>query len=146
MIDRAIARMKSEKPAFVVFTASIWTDREAAASAISFDSLENSLRKIGESNEWSAAHSFEPIVGTRFTNPADFELPDFEETRHEVVPPRWHSALVKIGAYAFAEIVRELHVDRQDFELGINSTKDWYDQTWNTRSSCAQAEEDTPGR
>jgi len=88
MIDKAILRMKNEKPDFVIFTSSIWTDKNAAISAISFDSLENSLSKIKKANEFNAAYNFEPITGNRFTNPADFELRDFEEIKHTVIPQK----------------------------------------------------------
>jgi len=134
MIARAITRMKSEKPEFTVFTASIWTDKDAAVSAISFDSLENSLLYIKKANEFLAEHSLEPITGNRFGDPADFELRNFEEITHVTVPSKWYPSLVKIGKHAFFEMIKELNIDRQNFELGINSTKDWYAKTWNIDS------------
>ena len=134
MIDKAIKRMKNEKPKYVIFTVSIWTDKDACVSAISFDSIENSLCCIKKANEWRKKHSLELITKNRFTNPADFELSDFEEINHIVIPSKWYSALVKIGKYAFDEINTKLNVDKQNFELGINSTKDWYAKTWNINS------------
>jgi len=134
MVDKAIMRMKNENPEFVVFTVSIWTDRDAAVSAINFDSLENSVLNIKETNEWNAKYSFEPITGNRSTDPADFKLRNFEEITHAAIPPKWYSSLIKIGKYAFFEMIKELNIDRQNFELGINSTKDWYAKTWNVDS------------
>ena len=39
--------------------------------------------------------------------------------------------LVKVGKFAFNEVAAKLNVDKHDFELGINSTKDWYAKSWN---------------
>jgi hypothetical protein len=70
----------------------------------------------------------------RFYNPADFELSVFEKIEHSTVPPKWHSILTKFGTKAFKKIIEELNIDREDFELGINSTKDWYDKSWNIKN------------
>jgi hypothetical protein len=154
MLEKAISRMKTEKPDFIVYTASIWTDKSAKASAINFDSKENSLRMVEKSNEYDKkyydkyiaegdlklAELFKPQECIRFCNPADFELSDFEGFEHSVVPTKWHSILVKFGKVAFEKIVSELNVDVLDFELGINSTKDWYYKTWNIRD-CAVGNE-----
>ena len=145
MLEKAISRMKTEKSDFIIYTASIWTDKSAKASAINFDSKENSLQMIEKSNEFDKkyydkyiaegnfefAESFKPKDQIRFCNPADFELSDFEEFEHSFVPPKWYSILVKFGKFAFEKIISELNVDKLNFELGINSTKDWYDKTWN---------------
>jgi hypothetical protein len=145
MLEKAISRMKTEKPDFIVYTASIWTDRSAKVSAINFDSKENSLRMIEKANEYDkkyydkyiaegnfeSAELFKPRNQIRFCNPADFELCDFEELEHFFVPSKWYSILVKFGKLAFEKIVSELNVDMLNFEFGVNSTKDWYDKTWN---------------
>ena len=147
ILEKAISRMKAEKPDFIIYTASIWTDRSAKASAINFDSKENSLRMIESANEYDkkyydkyiaegdfeSAELFKPKNQIRFCNPADFELCDFEEFEHSFVPQKWHSILAKFGKYAFGRIITELNVDTLNFEFGINSTKDWYDKTWNIR-------------
>lgn len=154
MIDKAISKLTSEKPSFKIYTASIWTDPNAAASAISFDSKENSLDKVKKSNEWDRkyyeqylaegdleqAELFKPNVSPRVCNPADFELRDFEEVIHKSFPENWETdtdgkcwkelgpALIKIGDIYFPKI-KSLNVE-EGFELSINSEKDWYDKTW----------------
>jgi hypothetical protein len=145
MLEKAISRMKTEKPDFIIYTASIWTDRSAKASAINFDSKVNSLQMIEKGNEFDkkyyekyiaegdfeTAEFYKPRDEIRHCNPADFELRDFEEFGHSFVPSKWYSILVKFGKFTFEKIIKELNVDKQNFEVGINSTKDWYDKTWN---------------
>jgi len=72
MLEKAIKRMNEEHPNFIIYTASIWTDKDAKVSAISFDSKENALQKI----------------------------------------------------------VQTANIDKEKFELGINSNSDWYDKSW----------------
>ncbi|MCM0665874.1 hypothetical protein [Flavobacterium tyrosinilyticum] len=141
--------MKIEHPNFIIYTTSIWTDHSAKVSAISFDSKSNSLQNIDASNIYNKKHydmyisegnfkmadMFKPNESDRFCNPADFELESFEEFNHNSVPSKWYPTLVKFGKLAFEKIVWELNVDEDNFELGINSTKDWYDKTWNIRNS-----------
>jgi hypothetical protein len=147
LLGKAISKMRQKIPHFIIYTASIWTDRSAKASSINFDSKKNSLRMIEHSNEFAkkyydkyiaegdfkSAELFKPKKQIRFCNPADFELADFEEIEHSYVPPQWYSILMKFGKYAFEKIILELNVDKQDFEFGINSTKDWYDKVWNIK-------------
>lgn len=155
MVDKAIERLKAEKPEFVIYTVSIWTDPNAAASAISFDSHRNSLLKVRESNEFDkqqyeeliaegdfeSAQLFKPETWMqRNCNPADFELRDFEEIHHPDIPINWEyekggrcwpqlkPALTEIGNYAFKKI-QTMPIE-PDFELAINSKKDWYDKIW----------------
>ena len=154
MIDKAISRLQSEKPGFKIYTASIWTDPNAAVSSINFDSKENSLNKVKHSNEWNRkyfdrysaegdfdqAELYKANEGTRVCNPADFELRDFEEVTHKSFPENWESdtdgkcwkelepVLTKIGEIYFHKI-KTLNVE-EGFELSINSERDWYDKTW----------------
>ncbi|MBK8086695.1 MAG: hypothetical protein IPK31_01190 [Chitinophagaceae bacterium] len=154
LIDKAISRFKSEKPDFKIYTTSIWTDPNACVSSINFDSKENSLNNIKKLNDWSKdyyaqflaegdleqAELFKPKVEIRSCNPANFELRDFEEMTHRSFPENWESetngncwrelepALVEIGNYAVSKI-KNLNID-DNFELSINSNKDWYDKTW----------------
>ncbi|MCL5245152.1 hypothetical protein M4I21_04985 [Cellulophaga sp. 20_2_10] len=148
MLEKSLKRMKLEQSDFIVFTVSIWTDRNANVSAINFDSKINSLQNSKESNEHNKkyydkyvaegdlemAELFKQKESIRFLNPANFELSDFEEVKHNSVPPNWYSYLVKFGELAFDKIVSELKIDAENFELGINSTKDWYDKTWNIKA------------
>ncbi|GAA3758591.1 hypothetical protein GCM10022423_06380 [Flavobacterium ginsengiterrae] len=148
MLEKAIMRMKIENPGFIIYTASICTDRAAKVSAISFDNKDNSFQNVEKSNDYSrkyyemylsegnfeTADLFKPKESDRFCNPADFELADFVEFNHNFVPSQWYSILVRFGKLAFQKIASELNVDQGNFELGINSTKDWYDKKWNMKN------------
>ncbi|WP_394772345.1 hypothetical protein [Mucilaginibacter sp.] len=154
MVDNTIKRLQIERPTFKIYTTSIWTDPDAAVSSINFDSKENSLKKVAESNNWNKkyydqylaegdieqAELFKPNQYTRICNPADFELRDFEQVSHQSFSEGWESetegecwteiepALIEIGNYAFSKI-KELNIE-DGFELAINSNEDWYDKTW----------------
>ena len=154
MVDRAIERMIKENPEFLIYTASIWTDPNAAASSIGFDSKENSLKSVEKSNEWDKkyyekylaegdfeqAELFKPSEATRMFNPADYDLRDFEEIKNLSFPINWESetkqncwkelnpALREIGKYTFEQI-KKLNLE-DGFELSVNNKKDWYGRTW----------------
>jgi hypothetical protein len=153
MIDRAITRLKNEQKDFKVFTISLWTDPDAAASSFNIDSKENSDKKVEKSNEWNRryydqfvsegdleqAKLFEPTA-IRNCNPADFALRDFEEINHSAIPPDWEMetegecwndlepALKEIGEKCF-EMCKDLNLEG-DFELSVNGRNDWYEFTW----------------
>jgi hypothetical protein len=153
LIEKAVQRVSSEKPDFLIFTASIWTDPDACVSSINFDSQANSDKKIESSNKWAKkyyeqylaegdleqAKLFEPRTG-RNCNPADFELRDFEEIKNQSMPNHWEAesngrcwtklepALKEIGDYAFERIAKlNIH---SNFELAVNGKLDWYQFTW----------------
>lgn len=154
MIHAAIDRLLIEKPEFKIFTASIWTDPNAAVSAINFDSKAHSMEGVQYANERDAEyyHYFMSIGDrgmarllkarkrTRMENPADFELLEFGETVHKSFSRSWEHktngkcwerlgpALEEIGDYTFM-LIKTLPIEK-DFELSINSSKDWYDKTW----------------
>lgn len=153
-----MAWLKEERPGFTVYTISIWTDPNAAASSVSFDSKINSDSVVAASNEWSRkyydqyiavgdleqAKLFEP-TGTRNCNPADFELRDFVEVSHAAMPLNWETKskgkcwdrleplLKEIGAYAFTK-ADQLTLDR-DLELSVNGRNDWYEFVWSRSES-----------
>lgn len=91
MVNKAVERMRTEKPAFEIYTASIWTDANAGISAVSFDSKINSDRKtaeaderwkkyleeFGDENDLEQAKLSEAVI-VRNCNPADFELRGFK--------------------------------------------------------------------
>lgn len=154
LLHTAIERMKSEYPDFVIFTASIWTDKQANISAINFDNQENSLQNLKKMEEFNKqeydywleegdlemAQEFLSEIQsppTRATNPADFKLAHFEEIKHQQPVSKWHSSLQKFGKIAFEIIQKELNVDKENFELGINSHQEWYDQSWHIKGSKA---------
>lgn len=154
LINEAINKMKETHADFEIYTASIWTDPNACASAISFDTLENSKKRIQKSNEWNKKHHdrlieeedyeqaelFKPIKG-RNVNPADFELRDFGTTDHQSFELDWEEnssgdcwdelepALIELGEYAFKKM-QELNI-KNDFELSVNGRNDWYEYVWN---------------
>ncbi len=160
MVDKAIERIKSEMPSFKIYTTSIWTDPNAAASSINFDNKENSIKNVEKSNAWSKkyydeyleegdleqAELFKPNESTRTCNPADFELRDFEEISHNSFPENWENdtegecwkelepALIEIGNYAFLKM-KNLNIE-EGFELSINGDRDWYDKTWREMNCC----------
>lgn len=153
MIDKAVDRMKSEKPRLKIYSVSIWTDPNAGISSINFDTKVNSDKKVENSNKFikkqykqfvaegnlEMAELFKSTVD-RNANPADFKLRDFEKTKHTKIPINWEfktggkcwkdlkPALTEIGKYALKKI-QILNLDN-DFELAVNSNKDWYDKTW----------------
>lgn len=150
LLSTAITRMKIEHADFVIFTVNIWTDKQANISVISFDDQQNSLQKlkaIQEFNQkqyedwlaqgdWEMAQEFNPINHSppqRATNPADFKLANFAEIKHQQPITRWYPTLQKFAKIAFKTIARELKIDPDHFELGINSSHDWYDKSWHIK-------------
>ena len=157
LVDKAVERMRIENPKFNIYTASVWTDPNAAVSCIGFDSKKNSLKCVRKSNRWKGkyyqqfikegdieyAELFKPKLGTRVCNPANFELRNFEEIDHPYLIDDWvqrsrgkcwnklEPVLIEIGEYAFQEI-QSLNV-HEDFEFAVNSRRDWYDRRWTRR-------------
>ncbi|WP_139924114.1 hypothetical protein [Hymenobacter sp. DG01] len=153
MIDKAFARMHIIHPIYEVYTVSIWTDPNAGASSISFDSKMHSDQQNARFNELLQRHQlrlsavedqqksevFEPLTGHN-DNPADFEIPDFEEVQHECIELNWEfdsdgecwdllePALQEIGNYAFVQ--SHLLQKHPEFELAVNGRHDWYESTW----------------
>ncbi|MFK8010119.1 MAG: hypothetical protein AB8H03_27440 [Saprospiraceae bacterium] len=149
MVEQAIFKMKNEKPEFIIFTASIWTDANAAESSIGFESKSNSDKEVESSNKWNKKHYdrlicegnleraklFEPN-GKRNNNPADFELRDYVEIQNISFEKDWESksnnkcwsilepALKEIGQIAFNKI-KELNI-HEEFECSVNGRNDWY--------------------
>jgi hypothetical protein len=153
LVEEAISKIKRENPNYLIYTASIWTDAESAASAISFDSEENSKQKVAQSNEWNKKHYdrlikegnveqsqlYLPEEG-RNINPADFDLRDYLELENTSFQMNWESEtdgecwdvlepeLKEIGEYAFSKL-KQLNL-HPDFELAVNGRQDWYEFTW----------------
>jgi hypothetical protein len=153
LIDDALDKINRENPEFEIYTVSIWTDANAAASAINFDSKSNSDIKCRKSNEfneeqkkyWTSrggiemAKLFEPETG-RNCNPADFHLRNFSTIKNRSVPSRWEErtdgkcwtelepALKEVGEYTFQKMTAAKV--RSDLEVGVNGKLDWYQFTW----------------
>lgn len=145
MLNLAIMKMKNEHANFTVYTAAIWIDKEAKWASINFNSREHSRKSREKYNAYSKtyydnymkkgeielAKLYAPLdLNTRSCNPADFELRDIVESALECNLRDWRNVLLSFGEYAFEKIKRELNVDESDFELGVNSEEDWYDESW----------------
>lgn len=153
LIRTAKRVMMSEHPDVVLYTASIWTDPDAAMSCVSFDTREHSDEQVRRDNEWSVEHYdrlmaegeceeaelFLPNEG-RNCNPADFQFRNIASIPHVSFERHWESAagaecwdqlepaLNKVAERAMSELsTLRLH---RDAILGINSRRDWFDQHW----------------
>ena len=149
LLVEARRRWLNDQAGVMVFTVSVWTDPGAAASAVSFDTYENSVRKVSAGNEWAEtkrqfwldrgdpemAALFEPRSG-RNGNPADFAFASFAEIEHRSFVSHWEEttdgacwdvlepALLIVLQAALRELDGlPLHADA---ELGVNSRVDWY--------------------
>jgi hypothetical protein len=153
MIDTAVARLVKETPPFKIYSVSVWTDPNAAVSAFNIDSRKNSEKAVQKLNayfkkrhdelidegdlEWAELMNKKVL---RNYNPADFIFRNFQTIKHPYFEKEWASqqgrgcwaelgpALNEAGEYAFSKI-SILPVDT-DFELAVNSAKDWYDRVW----------------
>lgn len=59
------AALRTAHPDAVVYTVSIWTDPDAARSAVSFDTAEHSAEAVARSDAWSAKHRERLIAAGR---------------------------------------------------------------------------------
>jgi hypothetical protein len=152
LVDAAEA-LRQRHPRLVVYTVSIWTDPNAAASAVSFDTAQNSAEKVAQAAEWAAGHyaravaakdlataeQFAPRDGPmRNVNPADFALRAVSEIDHQSFVPGWEErsagrcwvelepALERVRASAL-ELYSELTL-HEDAVLGSNSRSTWFDR------------------
>ena len=153
LIATAKRVMMSQYPDAVLYTASIWTDPDAAVSCVSFDTRENSNEQVRLDNEWSRkqydrlmaggradeAELFRPNNG-RNCNPADFKFHNVAQITHASFELHWEQAagddcwdqlepaLEKVAEHARLEF-SALRLE-SDAILGINSRRDWFDQHW----------------
>lgn len=138
-----------------VYTVSLWTDPNAAASAFSFDTAEHSTAAVGQGAVWARAH-FERLLaegdheqaklflpshpGARNVNPADFAFRNFGLVEHESFPKFWEEdsggacwdelepALIEAAQAARPVLERiRLHADAV---FGVNSREDWFAVYW----------------
>ena len=153
MVDKAIARLKTERPRLKIFSVSIWTDPNSGFSSINFDSKVNSDKIVAKSNKYmqkkfaeyvkegdlEMAELFKHNIERNF-NPADFKLKNFETVKHKKIGRNWEEkskgkcwkllkpALTEVGKYALKKV--QLLALENHFELAVNSERDWYDKTW----------------
>jgi len=153
LLRSAKAKLISEYPNLMVYTVSIWTDPEAAVSAVNFDTAENSQAKVEQQNQWNRGHYegaiadgdhalaefFKPQTSRNY-NPADFFLTRFRQTKHRSIEHAWETnsdgkcwealepALYQVGTFANMLLANlKLHPEA---ELGVNSRLDWFDAAW----------------
>ena len=150
LLQDAAAVMRRDYPSLVIYSVGIWTDPNAAVSAVSVDTKENSDAKLATLTAWAYARQADALaagdpemavlLGTlppRNRNPADFMLREVASTEHRSFPPRWEddsqgdcwedlaSALRTVRAEA-VEVFSGLWL-HTEAELAVNSASDWYD-------------------
>jgi hypothetical protein len=150
LLQDAADVMRRDYPTLVIYSVSIWTDPNAAASAVSVDTKENSNAKLSTLTAWAYARQAEALaagdpelavlLGTlppRNRNPADFVLREVTSAEHHSFPAHWNDAsrgdcwrelgpalqMVRANALTVFSIL-PLHTDA---ELAVNSASDWYD-------------------
>jgi hypothetical protein len=153
LLDAAVAALRRDHPQLVVYTVSIWTDPDAAASAVSIDTVEHSTACLADAAAYDARYYAKyladgdleqarlfalrtPGERGRATNPADFALRNLATIDHRAFPEDWgaesegawwdvlESALAQVLARALARFAAvPLHADA---ELGVNGRDDWY--------------------
>ncbi len=152
-INDAIEKLANNNPEFEIYTVALWTDANAAVSAISFDSKLNSdehCRKSNEFNEkqkeyWTSRGDIKMAElftahSVRNCNPADFELRNYLKIENRSFPRNWEEktggncwevlepVLKEIGEYLFQALINSrMH---SDLEVGVNGSLDWYQFTW----------------
>lgn len=155
MIQEAVCQYLKENKE-KIFTISIWTDVDARASSINFDTKEESYkrdRKSYDSNleyynmfiqygdeEMAELHKV-PDVFTpeRDCSIADYKFADFIEISNESFPKYWeeHSEgkcwdeitpLLKETVIENLDELQKLPLEN-DIEISVNGKEDWYQET-----------------
>ena len=145
------AALRTAHPDAVVYTVSIWTDPNAAQSAVSFDTAEHSAAAIAQSDVWSAKHRerliaagrhieaelYRPRTGERCQNPADFAYRNIASITHTAFPRGWAGATEgrcwEVLGPALLRVQREALREyaalprHAQAVIAINSDADWYD-------------------
>lgn len=143
LVDDAREKITMEAPSLEVYTVSVWTDPDAAFSAVSIDSYDHyqaqierfssARRAINEDLAKRMANS-----QSRITSPADFEYPEVLKIRNKSFPLNWNTdthgqswellspLLLQAAEYARqAFSVQKLHPDA---EVGVNGRNSWYEK------------------
>ena len=153
LLADSIKTLNKHHKDFLVYSVNIWTDPNAAISAINFDSKDNSDKAIKSSNDFNKkyydnyiqagdteqAKLFEQTI-TRNCNPADFELAQFATIENTSFQADWEEnsnggcwdileeALKEFAVMAIDKLhTMNLH---PEFELSVNGREDWYMFTW----------------
>lgn len=156
LLFAAIQRMNSEHEGTEIYTINIWTDPNAARSAVNIDSFANSVAKVEQQNAWSKKHYdrliakgefeearlFQP-TGGRLCNPADFAFREIATIKNVSFDESWEEesagkcwdalepALLRLGQVA-RQVFSALKL-HPEAELSVNSRRDWYDHSWSMR-------------
>lgn len=150
LLSAAKAEFLAQHPEARVYTINVWTDPNAAASAVSFDTREHSESMIAYQNR-QTANRRERLLASgdiggaerchdqegRVCNPADFAYPNIAECTHASMLIEWENIsedkcwdilepimldVRESALHKFADIPLD-----QDAELSVNSQEDWYD-------------------
>lgn len=150
LLSAAKTNFLAQNPEASVYTINVWTDPNAAASAVSFDTREHSESMIAYQNRQIAARR-ESLLASgntegatlcrnqegRVCNPADFAYPNVSECAHASMLVEWEDTsegecweilepimldVRDLASRAFADIRLD-----SDAELSVNSQEDWYD-------------------
>jgi hypothetical protein len=130
---------------------SIWTDPDAAVSAVSVETLEHSLVRVEEANRYDDRWREYLLergntemaalfgVATRNCNPADFAFRDIATLDHASFDRLWEELSAgdcwNVLEPALREVAGETAASFSGFALhtdavlGVNSRRDWFDHT-----------------
>jgi hypothetical protein len=148
LVDEACAKFRALPGSPVLYTASIWTDPDAACSAVNIDTWENSQVQCAKSNAFNDRHRARWLaegdkkmaalfgVATRNDNPADFAYRELALCRHRSIAESWEHRsggrcwfwlqpqIDRVRALASARLrTLPLHPDAL---LATNSREDWF--------------------
>ena len=148
LVDEACARFRALPGSPVLYTASIWTDPDAACSAVNIDTWEHSQLEVAKSNAYNdkqraywkkeGDEKMAALWGVAYRNdsPADFAYRELALCRHQSIAENWEHRtsgrcwrtllplLHQVRAMA-AERLRRLPL-HEDAILATNSHEDWF--------------------
>ena len=143
--------MHREHPSQVIYSVSIWTDPNAAMSAVSIDTKENSDATLARLTAWAYARQAEALaagdpeiavlLGTlpqRNRNPANFAFRELMSAEHRSFPSSWEQTSQGDSWQELGSALRIVRADalevfssfalHAEAELAVNSESDWYDR------------------
>lgn len=148
LVDEACAKFRTLPGSPVLYTASIWTDPDAACSAVNIDTWANSQAVVAQSNAYNdekraywKAQGDEKMaalfgVATRNDSPADFTYRELALCRHRSIAENWEhrtsgrcwrtlEPLLDRVRHMAAERLRTLPL-HPDAILATNTHEDWF--------------------
>jgi len=150
LLQDAEVVMRRDHPNVVIYSVAIWTDPNAAVSAVSVDTKENSDVRLARLTAWAHARQADALAAgdlelavrlgnlpPRNCNPAEFVIRELASAKHRSFPRGWEDAS---GGDCWQELGRALRAVRAkamemfrsfplhpDAELATNGASDWYD-------------------